>query len=155
MKLHPILHAVILLCLVASGCSSNIAAAPSDVDARVKNLQPPSGKALVYILRPTWLGKPFAGHITANGQVIGSMEGEMYVYAALDPGQYEFKVTGQDNDSHITVNLEAGKKYYIYQSVYSGVLKGFTSLDLVDDDKGRAALGQCALSNDLGSNVVP
>jgi hypothetical protein len=117
-------------------------------------LQPPPGKSLVYVVRPTFLGKPFGGNITANDEFVGTTQGGMYVYAVLNPGEYKFKVTGHDTDSEIMVKLEAEKTYYIYQSVYPGLFKGATSLKLVNKEEGREALEKCKLGDKLGENIV-
>ncbi len=63
------------------------------------------------------------------------------------------KVTGHDKVSEIAVNLEGGKTYFIKQSVYPGMLKGFTSLTMLDDSAGRKALQECKLGEKLGKNV--
>jgi hypothetical protein len=133
---------------------NTVKAVPADIDDRVKHLQPPQGKSLVYVVRPTSLGKPFGGNITANGEFIGTTQGTLYVYAVLPPGDTQFKVTGHDTDSEINVTLEADHTYYIYQSVYPAIFRGATSLKLVDSEEGRKALEKCRLGDKLGKNIV-
>jgi hypothetical protein len=36
-----------------------------EINTKVKNMQPPSGKSLIYNIRLTFLGKPFGTDITA------------------------------------------------------------------------------------------
>ncbi|MEN6623039.1 MAG: DUF2846 domain-containing protein [Smithella sp.] len=127
---------------------------PADVDAKIKKMQPPSGKSIVYVVRPTIIGKPFGGNITANDEFIGITQGGMYVYAILSPGEYKFKVTGHDNDSEIIVKIEADKIYYIHQGVYPGIFKGTTSLKLLNKDEGIKDLQECTLGDKLGKNIV-
>jgi hypothetical protein len=145
-----------LMLIMAAGCSTfnKVGKMPADVDSTVKSLQPPAGKSLVYVVRPTLLGKPFGGEITANGEYVGTTQGHIYVYAVLTPGDYKFKVTGHDNESELEVNLEAGKTYFIKESVFPGMFKGFTKLSLLDNDEGRQALQECSLGDKLGANVV-
>ena len=109
---------------------------------------------VVYVVRPTLLGKPFGGNITANDEFVGTTQGTIYVYAVLTPGEYKFKVTGHDNESEIVVKLEADTTYYIYQSVYPGFLKGLTELKLVNKEEGREALEKCTLGDKLGKNIA-
>jgi len=148
--------AVFVVSIIAVGCATmnTVKEMPSDVDSKVKSLQPPAGKSLVYIVRPTFLGKPFGGTITANEEFVGTTQGGIYVYAVLAPGEYKFKVTGHDSDSEVMVNLEGGKTYYIYQSVYPGLFKGTTSLKLVSKEQGREALEKCKLGDKLGKNIA-
>jgi hypothetical protein len=156
MKKSVMFFAIVLMSIMAVGCATmnTVREMPADVDSKVKSMQPPSGKSLVYVVRPTLLGKPFGGNITANDEIVGTTQGTMYVYAILTPGEYKFKVTGHDNESEIVVNLEADKTYYIYQSVYPGLFKGVTGLKLVNKEEGREALEKCTLGDKLGKNVA-
>lgn len=140
----------------AVGCSSMNSVKPmsADIDSKVKNLQPPSDKALVYVVRPTYLGKPFGGEITANGEYVGTTQGGIYVYAVLNPDTYTFEVTGHDNKSQVEVSFEAGKTYYIHQGVYPGIFKGITKLRLVSDEEGKKALDECQIGDKLGENTA-
>ena len=156
MKKSLLFSIFFLMCIMAVGCATmnTVKELPPDVDSKVKSMQPPAGKGLVYVVRPTSLGKPFGGTITANNEYIGTTQGKMYVYAVLPPSEYLFKVTGHDTDSEITVNIEAGNTYYIYQSIYPAVFKGATSLKLVGEEDGRAALEKCRLGDKLGTNIA-
>lgn len=147
---------IVLISVMVFGCATMNAVEemPAEIDAKVKNMQPPSGKSIVYVVRPTFLGKPFGGNITANDEFVGITQGGMYVYAILPPGEYKFKVTGQDTDSDIVVNLEADKIYYIHQGVYPGLFRGITSLTLLNQDDGRKELQECTLGNKLGKNIA-
>lgn len=140
---------LVIITLTAVGCAS-LSTMPPEVDSKVKALQPPVGKALIYVVRPTSLGKPFEGTITANDEYIGTTQGTLYVYAVLSPGEYKFKASGQDTESEIEVQLESDKTYYIYQSVYPALFKGAVRLSIVDNEEGRQALGECVLSGKLG-----
>ena len=149
--------AIAIMSIMTVGCASfnSVNKMPVEVDTKVKNMQPPSGKSLVYVVRPTLLGKPFGGNITANDEYIGTTQGGMYVYAILTPGKYKFKVTGHDSSDEILVKLEADQTYYIYQSIYAGLFRGFTNLALVNDEEGRKALQECTLGDKLGENIAP
>jgi len=157
MKKSLKLLVIFLVSIVAVGCATfnTVNEMPTAVDFKVKSLQPPLGKSLVYVVRPTLLGKPFGGNITANGEYIGTTQGGMYVYTVLAPGEYKFEVTGHDNDSEVVVNLEANKIYYIKESVFPGFWRGFTSLKLLDKDEGRKDLDNCTLGDKLGKNILP
>lgn len=148
--------AVVITSFVSFGCATmnTVNQTSVEIDTKVKSMQPPAGKSLVYVVRPTFLGKPFAGTITANDEYIGTTQGGMYVYAALVPGGYKFKVTGQDSDSEVDVTLEANKTYYIKQGVFPGIFKGTTSMSLLSNEEGREALKECALGDKLGKHIA-
>ena len=150
----PLIYLSLALCMgMAVGCSS-VGKMPPEVDSQVKAMQPPAGKALVYVVRPTLLGKPFGGTITANGTYVGTTRGGVFVYALLTPGEYKFKVTGHDNADAMATNLEADKTYFIKEEVFPGFFSGFTKLVLLDNDSGRKALQKCSLGNKLGENIA-
>jgi hypothetical protein len=151
-----IFAAIVLISIMAVGCATMNAVnpMPASVDSKVKNMQAPTGKSLVYVVRPTFLGKPFGTDITANGEYLGTTQGGIYIYAVLAPGDYKFKVTGHDNDPEIMLKLESGKTYYIYQSVYPGLLKGIGKLEVVGQEEGIKALQECTLGDKLGKNIA-
>ena len=147
---------VVLISVLIVGCATmnTVKPMPGEVDAKVKGLSPPAGKSLVYVVRPTLLGKPYGGYITSDDEVIGTTQGGMYVYAVLAPGEHKFKVTGHDNDPELVVNLEADKTYFIQQNVYPGLLKGITKLTMLSEEEGRKTLAECELSDQLGANTA-
>jgi hypothetical protein len=151
-----IFAAIVLISIMAVGCATmnTVNPMPAAVDAKVKNMQAPTGKSLVYVVRPTFLGKPFGTDITANDEYLGTTQGGIYVYAVLAPGDYKFKVTGHDNDPEIMLKLEKDKTYYIYQSVYPGLLKGVGKIEAVSQEEGKKALQECTLGDKLGKNVA-
>jgi hypothetical protein len=131
-----------------TGCvQMQVKPAGDDLDAKAKALTPAKGKALVYIIRPTMLGKPFAHEVTMDKQKIGSTCGYYYVYTNASPGKRMFTVKG-DNTSELEITAEAGKTYYVEQKVYPMVWKGGVSMSLVDQTEGKKILGQCKLSGD-------
>ncbi len=157
MKKISRIFVVIALSFMMFGCGAmnTVKKMPVDVDMRIKNLQPPPGKALVYVVRPGGVGKPFGADITANDTYIGRTQGYMYIYAALPPGEYKFKVTGHDNDVELDLNLEADKTYYLYQGVYPGLMKGVTKLISYENvDQARKELMTCSLGDKLGEYTV-
>ena len=81
MESFSILVSALLLPMFAAGCATTntVSAMPAESDAKVKVLRPPSKWDLVYVVRPTMLGKPFGDTITANGDFMATTQGHMYV----------------------------------------------------------------------------
>lgn len=130
------------------GCSA-VGKMPTAIDLKIRDLQPPEGKALVYVMRPTSFGSIVKMGVTANGQYIGATGGRRYIYTVLDPGKYVFE-SKAENTSEVHIVLEAGKTYYFEQVVKMGILMARNELVRLDDIEGRKKLSQCSLSNDLG-----
>ena len=130
------------------GCSA-VGKMPTAVDLKIRDLHPPEGKALVYVLRPTSIGSIVKMEVTANGQYIGATGGKRYIYTILDPGKYIFS-SKAENTSELHIVLEAGKTYYLEQKVKMGLIMARNELLRLDDIEGHKKLSQCSLSNDLG-----
>jgi hypothetical protein len=108
-----------------------------------KSLHPtpaaPADKGLVYIVRPSDSGSRIQTRLGVNGMWVGANNGNNYFFVRLDPGLYYFCSQGQDR-SALALNVEAGKTYYLQQTVTTGMTKSRSSLDIVTDQLGREGL---------------
>jgi hypothetical protein len=99
----------------------------------------PADKGLVYIVRPSDSGSRIQTRLGVNGMWVGANNGNNYFFVRLDPGLYYFCSQGQDR-SALALNVEAGKTYYLQQTVTTGMTKSRSSLDIVTDQLGRDGL---------------
>lgn len=104
--------------------------------------EPPSDKALVYVLRPTMLGNKIQSKLAADGQWVGVNRGHNYFFLTLDPGPHFF-CSKAENRSVLAVSLEAGKTYYLEQKIKMGFMKARNKLALLPDGEGTAKLAKC------------
>lgn len=137
----------VLMSLITGCVSMQVSPADDAADAKAKALTVPKGKALVYIVRPTSIGKPFAHEITLDGKRIGSTCGYYYIYVFVSPGKHKFTASG-DYSGDVELTVEAGKIYFIQQRVQAGVWKGGSALAVVSETEGRKYLSECRLSSD-------
>ncbi|MBC8314291.1 MAG: hypothetical protein ISR57_02020 [Bacteroidales bacterium] len=82
----------------------------------------PPNKAVVYIFRVGIYGHAIHYTVNADDTPVSPVHlytGGYLVYYA-DPGKTEFWAKVGDGESHIVVNIEAGKTYFIQGSVKSG-----------------------------------
>jgi hypothetical protein len=135
----------LLLVLVFSGC------APAKVSAgellRVKTLQPPEGKALVYIIRTSALGGAIRFNVTCDDRFIGSTFGSQFIYTFVDPGAHQFVSMAEDK-ARLALSAEAGKTYFIRQKAQMGIVAARNDLELVEESAGREALKNLKLAAD-------
>jgi hypothetical protein len=124
-----------------------VAMVSEEEDLMAKAMEPPDGKALVYIIRPSNLGKPFKFEVNCDGVYIGGTAGMLYIYVIVDPGEHLF-VGISENTSELEISVEAGKIYYIRQRPMIGLFKGTNKLILETDEIGRKMLLECTLSAD-------
>jgi len=107
----------------------------------------PANKAVVYIFRVGSYG--FAVHYTVNANdtpvsPVHLYTGGYFVYYA-DPGKTEFWAKVAEGESHIVLDIEAGKSYFIKGSVKMGTIVGRPFLKEVPADVGLKKIKKCKL----------
>ena len=130
--------------LLLSGCVA-VGKVSMEMDQAAKELVPPEGKALVYLMRTSALGSAVAMDVECNRTYIGTTGSHRFIYVVLDPGAYEFAGMAE-NVCALNLDVEAGQTYYILQDVLMGVLMARCRLILLDQEEGRDRLERCALS---------
>ena len=138
---------IIAFMVLLASCANQVKTASSDRNVKAKSLMPPKDKALIFVMRPTILGKPFAHEISLDGKKIGSTCGYYYVYTFASPGKHKLTASA-DNTGELEITVEGGKIYYVEQSVYPMVWKGGVSLSLCGQADCKKKLDECELSDD-------
>jgi len=136
----------ISLSLMAGCVSMDFNPASDRLDKKAKALMPARGKALVYVVRPGFIGKPFGRDVIVNGKKIGSNCGGYFVYFMARPGKHTIKTVG-DNTAKLSINVRKGEICFIEQIVSPGFLKGIMSLKKLNSTEGRKKLEECKLSS--------
>ncbi len=96
----------------------------------------PADKALVYVIRPSTAGSRIQTRFAVDGTWMGANYGNNYFFLTLSPGQHLFCSQGSDR-SVVTMNVEAGKIYYLQQTVTPGMTKARSTLDIIVEQDGR------------------
>lgn len=107
--------------------------------------EPPPGKAIIYVIRPTMAGNKIQSKLAVNGEWKGANRGNNYFYFELSPGEYHF-CSRAENRSLLTLKVEAGKTYYLQQKIELGVMKARNKLVALDIEEGKVGLAKCHLS---------
>ncbi len=81
--------------------------------------QATSDKALVYIIRPSYLAPRTFTFTFANDQFIGVTDAKNYTYVLISPGQYMFWSIADQIDT-VMLTVESGKTYHIQQQLAFG-----------------------------------
>lgn len=103
--------------------------------------EPPSDKALVYVVRPTMMGNKVQTKLAVNGQWVGANRGHNYFFVTLDPGEHFF-CSKAENKSVLAIKVEAGKTYFVEQKIKMGFAKARNQLALLADAEGRKKLAK-------------
>lgn len=102
----------------------------------------PADKALIYVVRPTMFGNKVQTKLAADGQFKGVNRGNNYFFFTLEPGNHTF-CSQAENKSTLSLNVEAGKTYYLQQQIKMGFMKARTKLVALSEAEGKEALGKC------------
>lgn len=118
----------------------------SSVDAKTdKNSHPtpeaPADKAMIYVVRPTMMGNKIQTKLAVDGHWVGVNRGNNYFYFTLDPGTHYF-CSQAENHSVLSLQVEAGKTYYLQQKITMGLMKARNKLVAVDAAKGQEDLAK-------------
>jgi hypothetical protein len=107
--------------------------------------EPPSDKALVYVIRPTWMGNKVQTKLGVDGQWVGVNRGNNYFFLTLEPGEHYF-CSQAENRSAVALKVEPGKTYYLQQKIRMGFMKARTRVEVLDEAEGKKGLEKCHLS---------
>lgn len=102
----------------------------------------PDGSAMVYVLRPTMIGNKVQTKLAVDGVWKGVNRGKNYFFFPLEPGEHHFR-SKAENRSTLTLNVEAGKTYFLQQHVLLGVMKARNSIEVMKDDEAKKKLQDC------------
>jgi len=132
----------LVVALLLAGC---VQLPPSAQDIQAKRFQPVSDKAVVYIVRDNlgpllddtlWLG---------DSEMITTHTGTYYRWEVA-PGTRRISGFGPSN-ALITLNVEAGKIYFVLHGVSGTVRSGvqMSHLERLDEQTGRASVARASL----------
>ena len=144
-----VLLALSVLSLCA-GCATGPQFSPS------AHVGPPPGKALIYLYRmPQLACSACTENIKVNGNYVGNLKNGSYFTYIATPGRLDF--TGKlgpgfntlmtalsVEDKLMSLNVEAGKTYFIRFAYYQNIF--CLKMDLIREEAGKAELSNCRLS---------
>jgi hypothetical protein len=103
---------------------------------------PEPGKALVYIYRSGLLAGAVQAKAAIDGKWIGANLGNNYFFVQLASGEHHI-CSKAENNSILTIDVEAGKTYYVRQEISIGTTKARNFAVLMDDEKGKKEMDKC------------
>ncbi len=103
------------------------ACAPVDYSRQAVFPETQNDKALIYFYRtPGFIGSTYRFNVSEGKNVVGAMAQDSYFYLFTRPGRHTYSVDERNKDqgSSITINVQAGKTYYIKVDVAYEVMGG-------------------------------
>jgi hypothetical protein len=130
---------LLLLCLDASG-----KAGPKFEPEQ----SPPADRGVVYVYRDfNLIGGGASYLVQANGVPVARLPSKGYFVYLAKPGEVEFSARTEAKTS-VTLDIEAGKTYFIKGTIGVGVFVGHPHLVVVPSDVGGAEITDCTLVPD-------
>jgi PBP1b-binding outer membrane lipoprotein LpoB len=130
--------------LLMTGCAS-VPMAGKDTDAKAKQFVPSQeGVANLYIYRNEIMGSAIKMPVLIDGVAVGDTVAKAYIFKTLPAGSHTI-VSKAENDSTLTIDMLAGKNYFVWQEVKMGVLYARSKLHQVDEATGEAGVKECGL----------
>ena len=139
--------------LLMTGCAS-VPMASKDTDVKAKQFAPAQkGTANLYIYRNEIMGSAIKMPVLIDGIAVGDTVAKAYIYKTLPAGSHTI-VSKAENDSSLTIDMQAGRNYFVWQEVKMGLLYARSKLHLVDEATGEAGVKECGLVKGDGSSEV-
>jgi PBP1b-binding outer membrane lipoprotein LpoB len=140
----------LMVVLLMSGCAS-VPMAGKSADAKAKQFVPSQdGTANLYIYRNEIIGSAIKMPVLIDGVEAGDTVAKAYIFKTLPPGSHTI-VSKAENDSSLTVDMQAGQNYFVWQEVKMGVLYARSKLHLVTEETGEDGVRECGLIKGNGS----
>ncbi|MDY0005000.1 MAG: DUF2846 domain-containing protein [Polyangia bacterium] len=138
--------------VLCSACPATVAA-PSGLDVIARNLSPPPGHALLYVIRPEFMGQAVRFDVLVNGTWIGATGGFRYLFTYLRPGHYLIQ-SRAENVAELRLTVRAGQIYFVEQRPRMGIFMPGNDLVLMPEAVGRRKMRLCSLSGAMPREVL-
>lgn len=142
--MKKILTLMVFMVTVLSGCAS-VPMAPPAEDAKAKQFQPTKGKGAIYLYRNENFGGAIAVPVTFNGDVVGKTAPKTFFYWEVTPGKHEITSLAENTES-LSLEVKAGKSYFVWQEIKMGMWQPRTKLHLMDQSAGIRGVNECRLA---------
>ncbi len=110
-------------------------------------------KGLVYFYRESsFKGAGIQYDIRDNGSVIGALQSGTYFYENATPGPHTYSAKTEAT-SEVSLNVEAGKTYYVKGSITFGFVAGHPKLEIANEADAQAALSKLDYAVKPGTGV--
>jgi hypothetical protein len=137
--------AIVATCAAAAigGCAT-FPAADEATDREAKTFAVSPGRANIYLYREEGPGEAVVMDVLLDGVPMGRTGPRTYFVFDVEPGSHTL-TSRAENESSVTLAVEAGANRFVRQEVRMGVWYARTRLAVVDEPTGRAGVAQCRL----------
>lgn len=130
-----------------AGCAS-IPMESNEATARAKAFDPPSsGNAALYVYRSGSFGGALKKDVWIDGKCLGETAPNVFFREEVSGGsEHKISTESEFSPNDLAVTTQSGKSYFVRQFIKFGVFVGGAGLELVEEDKGKAAVTNLKLA---------
>ena len=145
--MNKVLIASTLAISFLSGCASVPSETPENEMLAKQFNPPPEGRAGIYIYRAGGPGGAIKKDVWIDGKCIGETAPHVFFYEEVG-GDEEHKISTESEFSpnDLLVTTDSGKNYYVNQYMKMGVFVGGAAVEVVGEDKGKAAVSKSKMA---------
>ncbi|MEG0194095.1 MAG: DUF2846 domain-containing protein [Stenotrophomonas sp.] len=130
-----------------SACASVPAADKGQMELAKTFPVPEEGKAGVYVYRNSFIGQALKKDLWIDGECLGETANKVFFYTLLSGNQeHAISTESEFSPNDIKLLVEAGKNYFIEQTIKMGVFVGGAKLTVVPEAEGRRQVAQLKLA---------
>lgn len=133
--------AILGFILMLSGCAS-VQKESLAVSSKAKQFTPEKELANIYLYRNEVFGGAIRMNVTVDSKLAGATGPMTFFNWKLEPGKHVFKSL-TENTAVLTLDVDAGKSYFIWQEVKMGMWAAGSQLHEVTYDTGKEAVLNC------------
>lgn len=138
---HLMGAALAVAALALTGCASlpSPDAMRADIAGYQLPHQPPEGRAMVYVVRPSGLGtlirfNVFVGDKEADSEM-GYTRGSQYIWFSVPPGEHRI-YSKAENWAEALINVKAGDVVFIHQEPQMGIVMARNTIRTIEPIEG-------------------
>ena len=137
----------LFIATLITGCAS-VKMESNELSDKVKKFPAPSnGNSGLYIYRDSTLGAALKKDIWVDGKCIGESAPKVFFYTEVAGGKEHVVATESEfSPNELSILVEAGKNYFIRQFIKFGVFVGGADLEIISEEKGKAAVEKLELA---------
>jgi hypothetical protein len=138
--------------LVTLAACATVPKASPERDLTAKRFAaPPKGKAALYVFRNESFGGAVKMSLELDGAPLGETGPKTFHWVTLTPGKHTL-VGKAGNESVVEFTAAPGQHVFVWQEVKMGLMSAGNRLELVDEQRGRAGVGECELAEASNPN---
>jgi hypothetical protein len=142
-------HLLPLIVVVLLSACASVPMGDTKQDSIAKTFVAKSNVAGIYIYRNESFGAALRMDVEVDGKPIGQSAAKTYFYLDVPPGKHTF-TSKSENEDTITIDVLAGKLYFIWQEVKMGLLYARTKMSLVSEEEGKRGVLESQLASTSG-----